>query len=92
MADYRTLIGATDPKDAAPGTIRKDFADNKGENCVHGSDSAGERHHRGRILLLREGDRREPSGLIPAHPYAPETLEDTVAHGQVQEPVVVVRL
>lgn len=40
VADYRTLIGATDPKDAAPGTIRKDFADNKGENCVHGSDSA----------------------------------------------------
>jgi nucleoside-diphosphate kinase len=39
VADYRTLIGSTDPKDAAPGTIRKDFADNKGENCVHGSDS-----------------------------------------------------
>jgi nucleoside-diphosphate kinase len=39
VADYRKLIGATDPKDAAPGTIRKDFADNKGENCVHGSDS-----------------------------------------------------
>lgn len=38
--DFRTLIGATDPKDAAPGTIRKDFADNKGENIVHGSDSA----------------------------------------------------
>ena len=40
VADYRTLIGATDPKDAAAGTIRKDFADNKGENIVHGSDSA----------------------------------------------------
>ncbi|MBA4312056.1 MAG: nucleoside-diphosphate kinase [Chlorobiaceae bacterium] len=39
IADYRTLIGATDPKDAAPGTIRKLFADNKGENIVHGSDS-----------------------------------------------------
>jgi nucleoside-diphosphate kinase len=39
VADYRTLIGATDPKDAAPGTIRKLFADNKGENIVHGSDS-----------------------------------------------------
>lgn len=37
--DFRTLIGATDPKDAAPGTIRKEFADNKGENIVHGSDS-----------------------------------------------------
>jgi nucleoside-diphosphate kinase len=39
VADFRTLIGATDPKDAAPGTIRKLYADNKGENIVHGSDS-----------------------------------------------------
>lgn len=39
VADYRSLIGATDPKDAAPGTIRKLYADNKGENIVHGSDS-----------------------------------------------------
>jgi nucleoside-diphosphate kinase len=38
--DFRKLIGATDPKDAEPGTIRKLFADNKGENIVHGSDSA----------------------------------------------------
>jgi nucleoside-diphosphate kinase len=39
VTDFRTLIGATDPKDAAEGTIRKLFADNKGENIVHGSDS-----------------------------------------------------
>ncbi len=39
VADYRALIGATDPKDAEQGTIRKLFADNKGENIVHGSDS-----------------------------------------------------
>lgn len=39
VADYRTLIGATDPKEAAEGTIRKLFADSKGENIVHGSDS-----------------------------------------------------
>ncbi len=39
VADFRTLIGATDPKDAAPGTIRKLYADNKGENIIHGSDS-----------------------------------------------------
>ena len=39
VADFRTLIGATDPNDAAPGTIRKLYADNKGENIVHGSDS-----------------------------------------------------
>ncbi len=40
VADFRTLIGATDPKDAEAGTIRKLFADNKGENIIHGSDSA----------------------------------------------------
>ncbi|MBI1807896.1 MAG: nucleoside-diphosphate kinase [Ignavibacteria bacterium] len=39
VAEFRALIGATDPKDAAPGTIRKLYADNKGENIVHGSDS-----------------------------------------------------
>lgn len=38
--DFRKLIGATDPKDAEPGTVRKDFASSKGENIVHGSDSA----------------------------------------------------
>jgi nucleoside-diphosphate kinase len=40
VADFRGLIGATDPKDADPGTIRRDFASSKGENIVHGSDSA----------------------------------------------------
>jgi len=39
VAEFRKLIGATDPAEAAPGTIRKDFASSKGENIVHGSDS-----------------------------------------------------
>ncbi|HLB00847.1 MAG TPA: nucleoside-diphosphate kinase, partial [Bacteroidota bacterium] len=39
VADFRKLIGATDPKEAAEGTVRKLYADNKGENIVHGSDS-----------------------------------------------------
>ena len=39
VADYRTLIGATDPAEAAEGTIRKLYADSKSENGVHGSDS-----------------------------------------------------
>lgn len=39
VVDYRSLIGATDPKEAAEGTLRKLYADNKGENIVHGSDS-----------------------------------------------------
>lgn len=36
----REIMGATDPKKAAPGTIRAEFGDNVGENSVHGSDSA----------------------------------------------------
>lgn len=39
VADYRKLIGATDPAEAEEGTIRKLFADSKSENAVHGSDS-----------------------------------------------------
>ena len=39
VADFRTLIGATDPSKAAEGTIRKNFASSVGENAVHGSDS-----------------------------------------------------
>lgn len=35
----RDLMGATDPKEAAPGTIRRDFADSIDANAVHGSDS-----------------------------------------------------
>ncbi|MDR3414960.1 MAG: nucleoside-diphosphate kinase [Nevskia sp.] len=40
IAAHRDLMGATDPKKAAPGTIRADFADSIDENAVHGSDSA----------------------------------------------------
>ena len=36
---FRTAIGATDPAVAAPGTIRKLYAESKGRNAVHGSDS-----------------------------------------------------
>lgn len=39
VADFRELIGATDPNDAAEGTIRKLYAASKAENIVHGSDS-----------------------------------------------------
>jgi nucleoside-diphosphate kinase len=39
VADFRTLIGATNPADAAEGTIRKKYATSIGENAVHGSDS-----------------------------------------------------
>ena len=39
VAAWRTAIGATDPAEAAEGTIRKRFAESKGKNAVHGSDS-----------------------------------------------------
>lgn len=40
VALNRDLMGATNPADAAEGTIRKDFAESVGRNAVHGSDSA----------------------------------------------------
>jgi nucleoside-diphosphate kinase len=40
IAKNRTLMGATDPKKAEPGTIRADFADSIDANAVHGSDGA----------------------------------------------------
>jgi len=39
VADFRALIGATDPTEADDGTIRKEFAESKAKNAVHGSDS-----------------------------------------------------
>ncbi len=39
IAKYREVMGATDPAEAADGTIRKEFALSKGENSVHGSDA-----------------------------------------------------
>lgn len=39
VEDFRTLIGATNPEDAAEGTIRKLFATSLTENAIHGSDS-----------------------------------------------------
>lgn len=39
VADFRTLIGATNPANAEEGTIRKKYATSMGENAVHGSDS-----------------------------------------------------
>jgi len=39
VEDFRALIGATNPANAAPGTIRALYARNVGENAVHGSDS-----------------------------------------------------
>lgn len=39
VSQLRSVIGATDPAEAAPGTIRKLFAESKGKNAIHASDS-----------------------------------------------------
>jgi nucleoside-diphosphate kinase len=39
VAKLRTVIGATDPAEAAPGTVRKLYAESKGRNAIHASDS-----------------------------------------------------
>jgi nucleoside-diphosphate kinase len=39
VGHLRIVIGATDPKDAAPGTVRKLYAESKGRNAIHASDS-----------------------------------------------------
>jgi len=39
VAKYREVMGATNPANAAPGTIRKEFAESIEANSVHGSDS-----------------------------------------------------
>ena len=39
VSDFRTLIGATNPEEAAEGTLRKLYATSKSENAIHGSDS-----------------------------------------------------
>ena len=57
VEDFRTLIGATNPAEAAEGTIRNLFADSIGENAVHGSDSdenamiEGQFHFAGREIF-----------------------------------------
>ncbi|MFB6249139.1 MAG: nucleoside-diphosphate kinase [Salinibacter sp.] len=54
IADFRALIGATDPDEAAEGTIRADFAGSIQENIVHGSDSP-------------ENGRKETAYFFPEH-------------------------
>lgn len=54
IADFRELIGATNPAEADEGTIRSDFADSIGQNIVHGSDSV-------------ENGQKEAAYFFPEH-------------------------
>jgi nucleoside-diphosphate kinase len=56
IAGVRAIMGATDPADAAPGTIRGDYATELSENVVHGSDS--------RLSARRELALFFPDGLV----------------------------
>ncbi len=61
----RTLMGATNPAEAAPGTIRGDLAIETGENLVHGSDCPGVGGAGDRPVLPRPGLTSWPGGLAP---------------------------
>ena len=58
----RQIIGATNPLEAVPGSIRGDFAIEVGQNMVHGSDSTGVRPARGRAVL----PEALTQGIIPS--------------------------
>ena len=61
----RQVIGATNPLEAAPGSIRGDFAIAVGQNMVHGSDSPESGRARGRAVLPRAASRQQPLRPTP---------------------------
>jgi nucleoside-diphosphate kinase len=56
VVELRKVIGATDPAEAAPGTVRKLYAENKGRNAIHASDS-DENAAREGAFFFAEADR-----------------------------------
>ena len=56
VAELRRVIGATDPAEAAPGTVRKLYAESKGRNAIHASDS-DENAQRELAFFFAEVDR-----------------------------------
>ena len=56
VAELRRVIGATDPAEAAPGTVRKLYAESKGRNAIHASDS-DENAAREAAFFFAEADR-----------------------------------
>lgn len=67
IAKNRDIMGATDPKKAAPGTIRADFASSIDENCVHGSDAA-------------ETAKNEIAFFFKANEICPRTRSNSLVH------------
>ena len=77
IAKNRELMGATDPKKAAAGTIRADFAQSIDANAVHGSDAPGHGARRDRLLLPGAG------GLFAV---AGKSHNETPRRGEEPEP------
>ena len=59
----RNVIGATDPAEAAPGTVRKLFAESKGRNAIHASDSP-ENAARELAFFFTEGELAQLWGKV----------------------------
>jgi nucleoside-diphosphate kinase len=57
IAEWRKMMGATNPADAVPGTVRGDFASTIDENVVHGSDAPGTAEREIEIFFGGEGIR-----------------------------------
>ena len=72
VAKYREIMGATDPKQAAPGTIRAEFADSIEENAVHGSDSLANAQTEIGFFF---GDDDEDSEMFEEFEYSDELEE-----------------
>jgi nucleoside-diphosphate kinase len=73
VASIRTMMGATNPKDSAPGTIRGDYAVDMGRNIVHGSDSPASAERELKIFF-KDGElvswKRCPEGWFYEKPQA----------------------
>jgi nucleoside-diphosphate kinase len=77
VASGRTMMGATNPKDSAPGTIRGDFSIDLGRNIIHGSDSVESAERELAIFFSKEelltGWGRTTEGWIYEKPEATKT-------------------
>jgi nucleoside-diphosphate kinase len=75
VASARTMMGATNPKDSAPGTIRGDFAVDMGRNIIHGSDSPASAERELKIFFqageLLSGWSRSTEGWVYENPKTP---------------------
>jgi nucleoside-diphosphate kinase len=78
VASIRTMMGATNPKDSAPGTIRGDYSVDLGRNVIHGSDSPASAERELKIFFsaneLLSGWNRTTEGWVYENPKTPATV------------------